>query len=175
MGRYKTKGTSRTPELPRDAEAEQAGLPELTDKEFVFVNALLSGKNQSDAYREAYDAENMAPASVWSEASKRRNSPKVTQWLDYILENGAEDLTVTKESHIRELESIKRQALAKDNYGAAVQAEQLKGKASGLYTERMEVVGDGSDLATIQSRLKQELGDDLAQAVMAKRGLPWVI
>ena len=40
------------------ADAEE--LPTLTPKQTAFVNALLQGKTASDAYREAYNCENMS-------------------------------------------------------------------------------------------------------------------
>jgi phage terminase small subunit len=170
------KTRQRTPTKPRAEQDEDALviLPQPTDKEYAFINAILSGKNQSDAYREAYDAENMSPSSIWCAASKLRSSAKVSQWLEFLRTNGAEDITVTRETHLRELERIKEMALMTGNFGAAAQCEQLKGKATGLYTERVEMVGGDSDLATIQASLEQEWGREIAMAMMAKKGLPWV-
>lgn len=50
----------------------------LTDKEEKFCNNFVSGMNQSDAYREAYD-NNMTDKQIWEEASKLMKKPKVIQ------------------------------------------------------------------------------------------------
>ena len=40
----------------------------LTPKQEAFAQAVAGGRNQADAYRIAYDAERMAPATVWNNA-----------------------------------------------------------------------------------------------------------
>ena len=50
----------------------------LTPKQHIFVQGILSGLNQSDAYREAYDVDGMAPATIHNEASKLMGSHEVT-------------------------------------------------------------------------------------------------
>jgi phage terminase small subunit len=50
----------------------------LTAKQSAYVQAILKGANQSDAYRSAYDAENMSDQAIWSEASRLFANPKVS-------------------------------------------------------------------------------------------------
>ena len=50
----------------------------LTPKQHIFVQGILSGMNQSDAYREAYDVDGMAPATIHNEASKLMAGHEVT-------------------------------------------------------------------------------------------------
>ena len=50
----------------------------LTPKQQIFVQGILSGMNQSDAYREAYDVDGMLPATIHNEASKLMGSHEVT-------------------------------------------------------------------------------------------------
>ena len=50
----------------------------LTPKQHIFVQGILSGLNQSDAYREAYDVDGMAPATIHNEASKLMAGHEVT-------------------------------------------------------------------------------------------------
>ena len=49
----------------------------LTAKQEAFCQAIADGKNQSDAYRLAYNAEKMKPESVQVQASKLISDPKV--------------------------------------------------------------------------------------------------
>jgi hypothetical protein len=50
----------------------------LTGKQTQFVQGILKGLSQSDAYREAYDCENMADNSIWREAMHYEFPNRVT-------------------------------------------------------------------------------------------------
>lgn len=50
----------------------------LTAKQESFAQAIASGKTQADAYRLAYNADNMKDATVWSKASVLMADGKVT-------------------------------------------------------------------------------------------------
>ena len=47
----------------------------LTKKQDLFANAVADGHNLSDAYRHAYDAENMKPNVIHVEASRLAAHP----------------------------------------------------------------------------------------------------
>ena len=54
----------------------------LTVKQEAFAQAVASGKTQADAYRLAYNAENMKENSVWTNASKLMSDAKVAQRVE---------------------------------------------------------------------------------------------
>jgi hypothetical protein len=54
----------------------------LTPKQHIFCDGILAGLNQSDAYREAYDVDDMAPATIHNEASKLMGSHEVTTSIE---------------------------------------------------------------------------------------------
>jgi hypothetical protein len=54
----------------------------LTPKQHVFCDGILSGLNQSDAYREAYNVDGMMPATIHNEASKLMASHEVTASIE---------------------------------------------------------------------------------------------
>jgi hypothetical protein len=54
----------------------------LTPKQHIFCDGILSGLNQSDAYREAYDVDDMAPATIHNEASKLMGNHEVTASIE---------------------------------------------------------------------------------------------
>jgi len=54
----------------------------LTAKQEAFAQAIASGKTQADAYRLAYNADNMKDASVWSKASVLMSDVKVTSRVE---------------------------------------------------------------------------------------------
>lgn len=54
----------------------------LTAKQEAFAQAIASGKTQADAYRLAYDAENMKDETIWSKASVLMADGKVSARVD---------------------------------------------------------------------------------------------
>lgn len=54
----------------------------MTPKQEAFVQAIASGMTQADAYRSAYNAENMKENSVWTNASKLMADAKVAQRVE---------------------------------------------------------------------------------------------
>jgi phage terminase small subunit len=55
------------------------GQGKLTSKQSAYVQAILKGANQSDAYREAYNAQNMSDQAIWTEAGRLFRHPEVSR------------------------------------------------------------------------------------------------
>lgn len=53
----------------------------LTAKQEKFVQGIIEGKSQADAYRAAYNTKNMTDKSIWVNASQLMNDTKVAQRL----------------------------------------------------------------------------------------------
>lgn len=154
------------------AEPIEAGaeLPELTDHQRKFVEGILAGKTASDAYRCAYDCSNSKDTSIWSRASELRADSKVEVWLSAARKAGLGHTVVTLQGHIAELERLREIALETGNVGAAVQAEQLRGKAQGHYVERLEVSA-ADPLDTL--RQIASVSPQLAAQLAAAQGIEW--
>jgi hypothetical protein len=149
-------------------EAER--LPELTPQQLEFVNGLLAGKTASDAYRAAYDCSQMQASTVWANASKLRTHTKVATWLRAARVAHLGSATLTLETHLRELERLRELALKTGNIGAAVQAEQLRGKAAGHYVEQYADVSH-DPIATLDELAKHD--PDLARRLADAHGITW--
>ena len=54
-------------------------LTKLTAKQEAFCQGIADGMGQADAYRAAYDADNMKENSVYVQASKLMKNPKIAQ------------------------------------------------------------------------------------------------
>ena len=124
----------------------------LTPKREAFANAVASGKSQADAYRAAFDARSMKPETVHSKASILMRDGKVTARVAALREPAAIAAQITLETHLDDLQSIRDCAVAEKQYGAAVNAEIARGKAAGLYVEKVE--------ASISSRVVVYLPDN---------------
>lgn len=149
-----------------DADA----LPELTAQQSEFVRYILGGKGVAEAYRLAYDCSNMLPNSVWCAASKLHTDAKIGQWLSVARQACLGTGILTRDAHMAQLERIREAAMESGNIGAAVAAEQTRGKVAGHHIERIqEVPADAADtLKTIA-----EHQPELAATLAAAHGIPW--
>lgn len=145
-------------------------LPDLTPKQLAYVMARMEGKSQSDAYRQAYDAEKMAPNSIWTNASKLESSAKVALWLQVAREQGRLRAECTLEGHLAELDRLKRIAIETGNVGAAVQAEKIRGEVAGHKTERIQVQDDRT-IADMLQQIEQALGPTVAASIGRQLGV----
>ena len=152
-----------------DLSAAEA-LPDLTPQQQEFVRQLLAGKTGADAYRAAYDTSNMLTNTVIAAASRLRSDANVSAWLAAGRKAHLGTAVLTRDAHMAELERLRELALESGNIGAAVAAEQTRGKVAGHHVERvMELPADPADtLKTIA-----EHQPDLAAQLAAAHGIPW--
>ena len=117
----------------------------LTSKQEAFCLAIVdpSVKDASEAYRIAYDAEKMSAAAIAVAASRLLDNAKVALRIKEIREPAAEAAGLTLEQHLTDLQRLRDKAEASEKFGPAIQAEVARGKASGLYVEKVEQSGPG--------------------------------
>jgi hypothetical protein len=146
-------------------DSPEGELPILTPKQSAFVNALLQGKTASDAYREAYNCDKMSQGAISVEASRLRRSPKISLWLKHFQWSTAQ---VTLQDHMAELARARELAIAHGQISAGVQAEHYRGKAVGLYEERIRLTSEPSDddlIGRIKELFGKEMADEIANAL----------
>lgn len=128
-------------------------LPKLTDKQHDCIkNYFINGFNKVEAYKVAYDCENMKPTSIAVEASKFFKNPNITLWLSYYQQNQEEaikeELKYTALDFFDECNELKLIALeCKDKQGnpninAAIKAVENKAKVCGLLKD--QIIHSGS-------------------------------
>lgn len=148
-----------TPKQIAEAAAE---LPELTDKQFKFVAAVLEGKTYSDAYRASYDVENMSNPAIWVAASRLADNANVALWLRKGVEHGFGSAVATLEDHAFQLRRLREHALDTGNVGAAVLAEHHRGKVAKLYTDNIDITMTRLDDNAVIEQIRQKFGDEAA-------------
>lgn len=117
----------------------------LTIKQENFCLSYLETGSASEAYRRAYNAENMKPETVNRAAKELLDNPKITARLDELRKPITDSAQVTLKSHLARLDSLSRQAEERGQFSAAINAEISRGKAAGLYTEKLDhTSSDGS-------------------------------
>jgi phage terminase small subunit len=115
---------------------------ELTPKQEAFAQAIVTGMSQSDAYRAAYSADNMKPETVQNKAYQLMKRGEVTARVAELRKPVVEAVQITLASHLERLRELSAVAQSSGQLSAAITAEVARGKASGLYVEKVAVTGN---------------------------------
>lgn len=123
----------------------------LTDKQERFAQCIaLEGMNQSDAYRECYNTENMQESSIWEKASIEANKDKVKA---RILELRGECVSPKIMDAQKRRERLTELAESEDP-NVIMKAIDLLNKMDGEYTTNTKVT------LTYEDRLRELVGED---------------
>lgn len=110
-------------------------MSDLTPKQEAFAQAFVELGNASEAYRLAYDAENMKPESVHRTAKEVYDNPKVASRIAELRGELVERHRLTVDDLIRELEEARSAALFGEKPQAAAMVAATMGKAKILGLE----------------------------------------
>jgi len=150
----KTKGHTRQRSAP-------SALTGLTDKQETFVQCIVDGMSQRDAYKEAYNAAGMAPQSIDVEAWKLIRNPKVSQRLIALegeIEAKRRALSISRwDRTVQFYES----SMLDENLHHSIRTRnaELLGKHLGLFVDRVETKDVTEQSADeIEARLRAKLG-----------------
>ena len=141
-----------------DGGKEPSG--KLTAKQFAYVQAILKGANQSDAYREAYNAENMSAQAIWTEAGRLFRHPLVSLRITAgraAQERQAVHTGASLRSHVeRELFELTTKA---ESDQSKLRALELLGKLEkvGAFTERVAQVNEELSAEEVEEQLAAQL------------------
>lgn len=116
----------------------------LTDKMEAFALARASGIPQADAYRQCYNSKTTNENSVHRKAYDVEHHPLVQARIAELRKPIVEKVQLTLEKHLQELARLKALAEGKENIPAAIKAEELRGKASGLYVDKVDANVNGN-------------------------------
>lgn len=121
----------------------------MTPKQEAFAIAVSSGMTQADAYRSAYNVKpTTTPESVLTLASRLMTKVDIRSRVEELKKPIIAAAGLTLESHLARLAHLSKKAEEAENYGPAVTAETNRGKAAGLYTEKVAVTGAVSIIAS---------------------------
>jgi len=134
----------------------------LTDKQEKFCQAVFEGNNFSDAYRAAYNTQNMNAASIHREAHAVTVNPKVTARIDGLFHEKEKEQRMLRlsrsEKVISRLEAIGLRDGEAD--GTQVRALELLGKTMGLFIDKIETEDK-------TERSQEQLEKDIEQKLIA--------
>ena len=111
----------------------------LTGKQEAFAKLVAGGAVLSDAYRECYAADTMKDSTVWSEACRLAQTPKVSARIkDIQADMEADRRTIERRREEWVLKRLSEEADQADNASSRIRALELVGKTVGMFTDRIE-------------------------------------
>lgn len=124
----------------------------LTAKQEKFVQGIIEGKSQADAYRAAYNAKNMTDKTIWEESSRLMQDPKVsTRVTELRNQLNASTIMSAKERMEWLTELIKN---TEEGTTDRLRALDIFNKMTGEYVQRVEA--DVKNEVTINIELSDE-------------------
>ena len=131
----------------------------LTGKQEAFAKLVAGGAVLSDAYRECYAADTMKDSTVWSEACRLAQNPKVSARIkDIQADMEADRRTIERRREEWVLKRLSEEADQADNASSRIRALELVGKTVGMFTDRIEQAETSERSASeIEKELKARL------------------
>lgn len=116
----------------------------LTDKQERFAQCIaLEGMNQSDAYRECYNTENMADESIWVNASVLAKNDKVALRIQELRGEVVSPKIISAKERKEKLTEIVTNAM---DLNAVMKAIDILNKMDGEYVQKIEATVDSVNI-----------------------------
>ena len=134
----------------------------LTGKQEAFAQQVAKGSVLSDAYREAYNAENMKDKTIWEEACKLAQHPKVSARIKSIqadMETDRRMIALRREEYV--LRRLQEEAEGADTSSSKIRALELLGKTTGLFADKTIIENGDND------KTAEQLEDEIAERLAA--------
>ena len=108
----------------------------LTANQEKFVQNIIEGMNQADAYRSAYPKQRMSDKSVWETASKLMKNPKVVSRLTEIRAEMMKPSIMTAQQRLEWLTELVNDTITPTD--SKLRALDIMNKMTGEYTQKIE-------------------------------------
>lgn len=128
-------------------------MSKLTTKQEIFVQQLIAGQSQRQAYRQAYKTDRMSEQSIDVQASKLIKDPKVTLRYRELLKQFSNMALWSREQAFNEYEWLKNKAKA------SIESEGVRQANSNAFLASLEGMNNMSfnDLELADKKLKLEI------------------
>ena len=125
----------------------------ITAKQQAFINGVLEGKSQREAYKAAYNCKRMSDKTIDEEACRLMSAPKVAARYAELMDKAASEAVATAQEVLESLTGI---AMAGENEKTTdrLKALELLGKYHALFTEKQVQEGN----MKLEICMSEELG-----------------
>ncbi len=127
-------------------------IKKLTPKQQKFVDNIVSGKNPSEAYRQAYNT-SANNNTIAKEAQNILKNPNIAPIIEQKKAKIEQELIYTAKDSFLNLNFAQEKAIEQGNIQAYLKAEELKGKLLGLYTEKRDIDIKGQQTIFVDKKL----------------------
>lgn len=113
----------------------KGGYNMLTPKQEKFVQGIIEGKSQADAYRSAYSAKNMSDNAIYREASLLMSSPKITQRLNELRQDMMTPAIMSAQERLKWLTNLVNSD--EETTADKLKACEIMNKMTGEYVQKV--------------------------------------
>lgn len=124
----------------------------LTPKQEAFVQKIIEGYNQADAYRLAYPDQKMSDKTIWEAASRLMAKDKVVARIKELRDMMANQSIMSAQERLEWLTGLIKDA--ETDVNAKLKAADIMNKMQGDYTQK--IVADVESEVTINIELSDE-------------------
>lgn len=108
----------------------------LTPKQETFVQGIIKGLSQADAYRSAYNCKNMSDNSVYVNASKLMSDTKIALRIKELREELSKESIMSAQERLEWLTDIVQDDIT--NIDGKLRALDIMNKMTGEYTTKID-------------------------------------
>lgn len=108
----------------------------LTAKQEKFVQGIIEGLSQADAYRAAYPKQKMSDKTIWETASKLMNNPKVIARVNELRDQMMKPSIMTAQQRMEWLTNLINNA--EEGTNEKLKAIDIMNKMQGEYVQKVE-------------------------------------
>lgn len=134
------------------SQSYRKGKSMLTPKQEKFVQGIIKGKSQADAYRAAYNTKNMTDRAIYVEASILMDNPNVTLRLKELSEKAMKPTIMTAQERMEWLTELIKNT--EEGTTDRLRALDIFNKMTGEYVQKVEA--DVKSEVTINIELSEE-------------------
>jgi hypothetical protein len=142
----------------------------LTEKQEAFAKALASGMDQSDAYRAAYNAENMKNETIWNKASEMlkgdlgvRVRARVDELKAAVKQQSLKEFAWTREMSVKALVGVYKEGTPAIKIQAVKELNNMHGFNA---PTKQEISGPNG--GPIETKTTKDMSDEELEAAMAQ-------
>lgn len=135
----------------------------LTPKQEKFCQGIVKGLSQADAYRDAYNCENMSDDAIYREASLLMNSPKISQRVNELRAEVTQEIKFTVADALKEFNEAQENLRLQNNWVGFGKITTEKAKLLGLYENDGSVNVSVTMMPTVEidgKELELDIGDE---------------